>query len=40
MVDLTQYLPILIFLAIALTSINLMGSSLEKARNAVYGGAR
>lgn len=29
-----------VFLAIALTSINLMGSSLEKARNAVYGGAR
>jgi len=28
-----------IFLAIALTSINLMGSSLEKARNNIYGGA-
>jgi len=27
-----------IFLAIALTSINLMGSSLEKARNRIYGG--
>jgi len=29
-----------IFLAVALTAINLMGSSLEKARNAVYGAAR
>ncbi len=29
-----------VFLAVALTSINLMGASLEKARNAVYGGAR
>ncbi|MGC4025504.1 MAG: ABC transporter permease [Mesorhizobium sp.] len=29
-----------IFLALALTAINLMGSSLEKARNAVYGAAR
>ncbi len=27
-----------IFLAVALTSINLMGSSLEKARNRIYGG--
>jgi peptide/nickel transport system permease protein len=27
-----------VFLAIALTSINLMGSSLEKARNRIYGG--
>lgn len=27
-----------IFLAIALTSINLMGSALEKARNRIYGG--
>jgi peptide/nickel transport system permease protein len=27
-----------IFLAVALTSINLMGSALEKARNRVYGG--
>ena len=29
-----------IFLAIALTAINLMGSALEKARNTVYAGAR
>lgn len=29
-----------VFLAVALTAINLMGASLEKARNAVYGGAR
>lgn len=29
-----------VFLAIALTAINLMGASLEKARNSVYGGAR
>ena len=27
-----------IFLAVALTSINLMGSALEKARNRIYGG--
>src|ERR1700689_1944150 len=27
-----------IFLAVALTSINLMGSTLEKARNKIYGG--
>lgn len=27
-----------LFLAVALTSINLMGSSLEKARNRIYGG--
>jgi len=27
-----------VFLAIALTSINLMGSALEKARNRIYGG--
>jgi peptide/nickel transport system permease protein len=27
-----------VFLAVALTSINLMGSSLEKARNKIYGG--
>ena len=27
-----------VFLAIALTSINLMGSALEKARNKIYGG--
>jgi peptide/nickel transport system permease protein len=29
-----------VFLAIALTAINLMGSALEKARNTVYAGAR
>ncbi len=29
-----------VFLAVALTAINLMGASLEKARNTVYGGAR
>ncbi|MFB2550444.1 ABC transporter permease [Ensifer soli] len=29
-----------VFLAVALTAINLMGASLEKARNAVYAGAR
>lgn len=28
-----------VFLAIALTSINLMGAALEKARNKIYGGA-
>ncbi|WP_187829495.1 ABC transporter permease [Labrys sp. KNU-23] len=28
-----------VFLALALTSINLMGSALEKARNKIYGGA-
>jgi peptide/nickel transport system permease protein len=28
-----------VFLAVALTSINLMGSALEKARNKIYGGA-
>jgi peptide/nickel transport system permease protein len=28
-----------VFLAMALTSINLMGSALEKARNKIYGGA-
>jgi peptide/nickel transport system permease protein len=28
-----------VFLAVALTSINLMGAALEKARNKVYGGA-
>ena len=27
-----------VFLAVALTSINLMGSALEKARNRIYGG--
>ena len=29
-----------VFLAVALTAINLMGASLEKARNTVYAGAR
>lgn len=29
-----------VFLAVALTAINLMGASLEKARNAVHAGAR
>jgi peptide/nickel transport system permease protein len=28
-----------VFLAVALTAINLMGSALEKARNKIYGGA-
>jgi len=28
-----------VFLAVALTAINLMGSTLEKARNRIYGGA-
>jgi peptide/nickel transport system permease protein len=27
-----------VFLAVALTSINLMGAALEKARNRIYGG--
>ncbi len=28
-----------VFLVLVLTSINLMGAALERARNAIYGGA-